>query len=206
MEAKPIEKSEFDAELEVIIIDQKKAAKFAGVTPRTIRRWKKEGMPLTAEGHFIGKELFLRKKSGGQTGYMKQKLKASLLKIREQLETTASAIAGILSELPQSPKTEWPGREQFQEFKKKYLEAILFFRMGDFFESYYNDAKICSQVLGLPLITRRKGENHVRLVRIPTVNCEMSFRKMGKEGYTLAIFEQIQAGGSVVRLAPGETD
>jgi len=49
-----------------LIADQKKAAKYAGVDPRTIRRWKKEKMPVTAEGFYIKHYLDIWKQNEGK--------------------------------------------------------------------------------------------------------------------------------------------
>ena len=47
-----------------------------------------------------------------------------------------------------------PAMKQFYRFKQKYPDCILFFRMGDFYETFYDDAKVCSKVLGLTLTSR----------------------------------------------------
>ena len=51
-----------------------------------------------------------------------------------------------------------PAMKQFHQFKQKYPDCVLFFRMGDFYETFYDDAKICSKVLGLTLTSRSKGD------------------------------------------------
>jgi DNA mismatch repair protein MutS len=44
-----------------------------------------------------------------------------------------------------------PAMKQFSKFKQKYPDCILFFRMGDFYETFYDDAKTCSRICGLTL-------------------------------------------------------
>jgi DNA mismatch repair ATPase MutS len=44
-----------------------------------------------------------------------------------------------------------PAMKQFHHFKQKYADAVLFFRMGDFYETFFEDAHTCSRVLGLTL-------------------------------------------------------
>ena len=51
-----------------------------------------------------------------------------------------------------------PAMRQFHQFKKTHPDCILFFRMGDFYETFYDDAKTCSKVCGLALTSRSKGE------------------------------------------------
>jgi len=52
-----------------------------------------------------------------------------------------------------TPKNEklTPAMKQFHRFKQMHPDCILFFRMGDFYETFYEDAKTCSKVLGLTL-------------------------------------------------------
>ena len=56
---------------------------------------------------------------------------------------------------------------QYRQFKSQYPEYILFFRMGDFYEMFYEDAKVASRVLGLALTSRSKGASAVPLAGIP---------------------------------------
>ncbi|MCK4628788.1 MAG: hypothetical protein KAT56_07270, partial [Sedimentisphaerales bacterium] len=51
-----------------------------------------------------------------------------------------------------------PAMRQYRHFKDQYPQAVLFFRMGDFYETFYEDAKICSRVLGIALTSRGKSQ------------------------------------------------
>ena len=51
-----------------------------------------------------------------------------------------------------------PAMEQYMRFKKQHADAILFFRMGDFYEMFFEDAKIASKLLGLTLTARNHGK------------------------------------------------
>ena len=51
-----------------------------------------------------------------------------------------------------------PLMEQYLSIKAKYEDAILFFRMGDFYEMFYDDAKTGSEVLGITLTSRAHGK------------------------------------------------
>ena len=57
--------------------------------------------------------------------------------------------------------------KQFHKFKQMHPDCILFFRMGDFYETFYEDAKVCSKVLGLTLTSRSKGTNPIPLAGVP---------------------------------------
>ena len=85
-----------------------------------------------------------------------------------------------------------PAMKQFHQIKKKYPDAILFFRMGDFYETFYDDARTCSQVLGLALTSRNKGENPVPLAGVPYHAVDGYLKKMLQAGYKVAVCEQIE--------------
>jgi len=102
--------------------------------------------------------------------------------------------------------------KQFHQFKKKYPDAILFFRMGDFYETFYDDARTCSQVLGLTLTSRSKGDNPIPLAGVPYHAVDGYLKKMLQAGYKVAVCEQIEdpktakgvVGRDVVRIiTPG---
>src|SRR4030042_5672093 len=86
-----------------------------------------------------------------------------------------------------------PAMRQFMEFKKKYPDAILFFRMGDFYETFYEDAETCSRVLGLVLTSRNKGsDNPVPLAGLPYHAVDGYLKKMLLAGDKVAVCEQIE--------------
>ncbi|MBC7188211.1 MAG: DNA mismatch repair protein MutS [Calditrichaeota bacterium] len=82
---------------------------------------------------------------------------------------------------------------QYLRFKAKYKDAILFFRMGDFYEMFYDDAKIASQVLGIALTSRAHGKAaNVPLAGFPHHALDAYLTKMVKAGYKVAICEQVE--------------
>jgi len=85
-----------------------------------------------------------------------------------------------------------PAMRQFSKFKDKYPDCILFFRMGDFYETFYDDAKICSKVLGLTLTSRSKGDNPIPLAGVPYHAIEGYLKKMLQAGYKVAVCEQVE--------------
>jgi DNA mismatch repair protein MutS len=85
-----------------------------------------------------------------------------------------------------------PAMKQFHKFKQKYPDCILFFRMGDFYETFYEDAKVCSKVLGLTLTSRSKGDNPVPLAGVPYHAVEGYLKKMLQAGYRVAVCEQVE--------------
>lgn len=97
-----------------------------------------------------------------------------------------------------------PAMRQYHQFKEQYPEAILFFRMGDFYETFYEDAEISAKVLGIALTCRNKGtDNPVPLAGVPYHSVEKYLHTMISAGYKVAVCEQIedaaQAKGVVKR-------
>ncbi len=82
--------------------------------------------------------------------------------------------------------------KQFHHFKEKYPDAILFFRMGDFYETFYEDAQTCSRVLGLTLTSRSKGTNPIPLAGVPYHAVDKYLKKMLQAGYKVAVCEQVE--------------
>ncbi len=60
-----------------------------------------------------------------------------------------------------------PMMQQYHEAKQAAGDALLLFRMGDFYELFYDDAKTAARVLGLSLTSRDKGENPVPMAGFP---------------------------------------
>src|SRR3990167_11548765 len=85
-----------------------------------------------------------------------------------------------------------PAMKQFHHFKGKYPDAILFFRMGDFYETFYEDAKTCSKVMGLTLTSRSKGNNPIPLAGVPYHAVEGYLKKMLQAGFKVAVCEQVE--------------
>jgi len=83
--------------------------------------------------------------------------------------------------------------KQFHHFKEKHPDCILFFRMGDFYETFYEDAKTCSKVLGLTLTSRDKGSaNPIPLAGVPYHAIDGYLKKMLQAGYRVAVCEQVE--------------
>ncbi|MDR1254039.1 MAG: DNA mismatch repair protein MutS [Oscillospiraceae bacterium] len=85
-----------------------------------------------------------------------------------------------------------PMMKQYFEMKKKSKDAILFFRLGDFYEMFYEDAKIASRELELTLTGRDCGqEGRAPMCGIPYHSCEAYIARLIKKGYKIAICDQM---------------
>jgi DNA mismatch repair protein MutS len=85
-----------------------------------------------------------------------------------------------------------PAMRQFAHFKKKYPDCLLMFRMGDFYETFYEDAVTASRVLGITLTSRGKGEKRAPLAGIPIRAADTYIQKLISSGIKLAIADQIE--------------
>ena len=85
-----------------------------------------------------------------------------------------------------------PAMKQFHKFKQQHPDSILFFRMGDFYETFYEDAKTCSKVLGLTLTSRSKAKNPIPLAGVPYHAVDGYLKKMLQAGYKVAVCEQVE--------------
>ncbi|MCF6253995.1 MAG: DNA mismatch repair protein MutS [Thiomicrorhabdus sp.] len=83
-----------------------------------------------------------------------------------------------------------PMMVQFAEQKAAYPGKILFFRMGDFYEMFHDDAKIAAEVLGLTLTSRSK-DDPIPMAGIPHHSAEGYLAKLVKLGVSVAICEQV---------------
>lgn len=97
-----------------------------------------------------------------------------------------------------------PMMERYLEVKAQNPGSMLLFRMGDFYELFYEDAEIASKVLGLTLTSRDKGSpNPVPMAGFPYHALESHLRKLIRAGHRAAICEQVedpkQAKGLVKR-------
>ena len=86
-----------------------------------------------------------------------------------------------------------PMMQQYGRIKAEHRDAILLFRMGDFYETFLEDAKIASRVLGIALTTRDKGsQNPIPLAGIPHHALESYLSRLVAAGHKVAICDQVE--------------
>ncbi|HVY54408.1 MAG TPA: DNA mismatch repair protein MutS, partial [Thermodesulfobacteriota bacterium] len=89
--------------------------------------------------------------------------------------------------------SQTPMLRQYLAMKKEYPDSILFFRLGDFYEMFYEDAKVASKILGIALTSRNKSDkNPVPLCGVPHHSAEPYITKLLKSGHKVAVCEQIE--------------
>jgi DNA mismatch repair protein MutS len=101
--------------------------------------------------------------------------------------------AAAPSESASTPAKLSPAMAQYREFKSKHPGYCLFFRMGDFYEMFWDDAKLAARVLGVALTSRNKGAaDEIPMAGVPFHAVDGYLRKMIAAGHKVAICEQME--------------
>ncbi|WP_304410257.1 helicase-related protein [Duncaniella muris] len=100
-------------------------------------------------------------------------------------------------EVPRAEKksslTNTPLMQQYQEMKKKHPDAILLFRVGDFYEIFGKDAVVASEILGITLTRRQTGiDSRIELAGFPHHALDTYLPKLVRAGKRVAICEQLE--------------
>ena len=91
-----------------------------------------------------------------------------------------------------SGPAQTPMMQQYLLAKERYAEEILFFRMGDFYEMFFEDAHLASDLLGIALTSRSKDKNAIPMAGIPVKALDSYLPKLLRAGKKVAICEQVQ--------------
>ena len=105
--------------------------------------------------------------------------------------------------------TETPLMQQYRDIKARHPQTILFFRMGDFYEMFEDDAKLAARELGLTLTSRNNGgAAEIPLAGVPVKAATEYLRRLIAKGHRVAICEQVEdpkLAKGIVRRAVVET-
>src|SRR3954463_5685885 len=85
-----------------------------------------------------------------------------------------------------------PMMQQYRELKSRDPDALLLFRMGDFYEMFGDDAERASALLGISLTTRDKGPNAVPMCGFPHPALDTYLAKIVQSGFRAAVCEQVE--------------
>jgi DNA mismatch repair protein MutS len=89
--------------------------------------------------------------------------------------------------------TGTPLMQQYRDIKSRHQDAILLFRMGDFYEMFYEDAEIAARALGLTLTSRNNGAAaDVPLAGVPVKAVAEYMRRLVQQGHRVAVCEQVE--------------
>ncbi|MCU0693302.1 MAG: DNA mismatch repair protein MutS, partial [Polyangiaceae bacterium] len=98
-----------------------------------------------------------------------------------------------------------PVMRQYHAAKQAYPDAILFFRLGDFYEMFFDDAVIASRELDLALTSRNKGDpNEVPMAGVPYHAAHGYVARLLSAGHKVAICEQMADPSKTKGIVPRE--
>jgi DNA mismatch repair protein MutS len=97
-----------------------------------------------------------------------------------------------------------PMMQQYEDAKKLCGDALLLFRMGDFYELFHDDAKTAARVLGLTLTSRDKGENPIPMAGFPHHQLESYLAKLIAAGFRAGVCEQVEDPKKAVGIVKRE--
>ncbi|MBN8676609.1 MAG: DNA mismatch repair protein MutS [Chitinophagales bacterium] len=102
--------------------------------------------------------------------------------------------------------TTTPLMQQYIQVKTKYPDAVLLFRVGDFYETFGEDAVKASRALGITLTSRNNGGSDIELAGFPYHSLDMYLPRLVRAGFRVAICEQMEkpVPGKVVRRSVTE--
>ncbi len=110
------------------------------------------------------------------------------------LDTPGSLVSLMSSPTPSTPAGATPAMRQFFDAKRQYRDAILFFRMGDFYEMFYEDALTAARALELTLTSRAKDASGgaIPMCGVPYHAGDTYVARLVRKGFRVAICEQME--------------
>ena len=97
-----------------------------------------------------------------------------------------------LSDVAENGSRLTPVMRQYREIKEKHPDTILFFRIGDFYETFESDAELISRELEIVLTSRSKsGDNRIPLAGVPYHAADGYIAKLVSKGYKVAVVDQV---------------
>jgi DNA mismatch repair protein MutS len=93
---------------------------------------------------------------------------------------------------------------QYHEAKAQARDALLFFRLGDFYELFYDDARTAAEVLGITLTSRAKGDDRVPMAGVPHHSARGYIARLVAAGHKVAICDQMEVPGPGKQLVRRE--
>src|SRR5262249_53761923 len=109
---------------------------------------------------------------------------------------SSSASAPVSRDVPQVPEANarvTPMMEQYQEIKAAHPGLLLFYRMGDFYELFFEDAEIASKALGIMLTKRGKHQGlDIPMCGVPVERSDDYLHRLIEQGFRVAVCEQTE--------------
>jgi DNA mismatch repair protein MutS len=114
----------------------------------------------------------------------------SLPKNKPTLARKSQTIAGGTKKEQTGKVT--PLMQQYFKMKAKHPDAILLFRVGDFYETFAEDAVKASKALGITLTSRNNGGSDIELAGFPYHSMDVYLPRLVRSGYRVAVCEQLE--------------
>jgi len=109
------------------------------------------------------------------------------------LHTATVRTCSVYRPLPMGKSDDTPLMQQWRDAKSRHPEALVFFRVGDFYELFHDDAREASRILGLTLTSRNNGAAaHVPMAGIPAKALPDYLTRLVRSGRHAAICEQVE--------------
>lgn len=106
-----------------------------------------------------------------------------------------------MSSIPEDTSMYTPMMQQYLQIKANYQDAFLFFRLGDFYEMFFDDALKASQELEIALTGREAGGSEkVPMCGVPYHSAQTYIEKLIDKGYKVAVCEQVEEAGQGKKL------
>ena len=97
-----------------------------------------------------------------------------------------------------------PMLRQYLEAKAQAKDALLLFRLGDFYELFYDDARVAAQLLGITLTSRAKGDDRIPMAGVPYHAARQYVARLVAAGHKVAICDQMEQPGPGKQLVRRE--
>jgi DNA mismatch repair protein MutS len=86
-----------------------------------------------------------------------------------------------------------PVMRQYKEWKRRYPDCLLLFRLGDFYEAFYEDAPVLARALDIALTSRQKGDGAIPMAGIPHHALDTYLGRLIRAGHRVALCEQVES-------------
>ncbi len=106
--------------------------------------------------------------------------------------TAAADLAGA-SAPPAGAAELTPMMRQYREWKRRYPEYLLLFRLGDFYEAFHEDAAVAARTLDITLTSRQKGEGAIPMAGVPHHALDAYVARLIRAGLKVAICDQVES-------------
>src|SRR5262249_57826455 len=134
---------------------------------------------------------------GGQSGVLPPSPRESGgRKGGRAVERGGAATAPMTAEGSPAGQPATPMIRQYLDARARAGDAFLFFRLGDFYELFFEDAVRAAELLGITLTARSKGPDRVPMCGVPFHAARRYLARLLEGGHKVAICEQVEAPGS----------